>query len=131
MTYKMNKKQFDSVIKLDAPKRYQHFISRISDLEELWSLKNKDGYVMLADDNGNKCLAFWPHPDYAKALLKDEWIDCAPDKIDLYNFLNNWLSGMEKDGFNVAVFPTPDSKGIIVDPIRLKKDIEKECEQYE
>ena len=127
----MNRKQFDSVVSLDAPKRYQHFISKIADWEEVWSLKNTEGFVGMADDNGNECIPFWPHPDYAEALANIEWNDCKPEKIPLDAFIGKWLPGMEKDGINVAVFPTPESKGIMVNPKQLKTDLEAESKQYE
>ena len=131
MTYEMNEKQFESVTKLPAEKRYQHFISKIADWEQIWSLRDSEGFVSLADDNDNACLVFWPHPEYAKVLADKEWADCIPTLIDLTKFLEKWLPGMEKDGIKAAVFPTPDSQSIIVDPQRLRSDIERECEQYQ
>ncbi len=85
----------------------------------------------MADDNGNKCIPFWPHPDYAKTLAEHEWNDCNPVNIPLDALLEKWLPGMESDGISVAVFPTLGSKGIMVKPKQLKSDLEDECKQYE
>ena len=131
MPYEINEKQFNAVLELDGPSRYSHFISKVADWQEVWSLKNQDGYVTICDDRENKGIPFWPHPNYAGALAKDEWENCHPHKIDLSEFLNIWLPGMQTDNLIVAVFPTPKSKGIIVEPLKLKEDLLTESEQYE
>jgi hypothetical protein len=38
---------------------------------------------------------------------------------------------MAKDDRTVAVFPTPQAKGVIVDPPRLEADLSEELAQYE
>ena len=35
---KINAKQLDAVISLTSEKRYQHFVKRIADVEEVWAL---------------------------------------------------------------------------------------------
>jgi hypothetical protein len=131
MTYNLNQKQFHQVIMLSAQKRYDHFISKVADWEELWTLKSPDGFVMFGDSSGQECVPVWPHPDYAAALIKDTWSDCTPERLDLVTFLGKWISGMIQDKRKVVVFPTPNKKGIVVDPQRLNEDLSKELEQYE
>ena len=127
----MHPKQFESIIALSGEERYEHFIARVSDWEEVWSLKNQQGFVSFGDSEENKGIPFWPHPDYASALATGEWSDCQPQRIELETLLSRWLPGMKKDGVLAAIFPTPRGKGIMVDPEELGSDIWKECEQYE
>ena len=87
--------------------------------------------MMVGDSDGQQCMPFWPHDAYAEALAADKWRDNGPRVIDLSEFLTKWLPGMAEDGLHVAVFPTPDQKGVVVDPLRLKRDLERECEQYD
>lgn len=83
MPYRLHQKHFENVINLAEKDRYQHFIARISDWEELWSLKNEQGFVSFSDSEEHKGIPFWPHPDYANALATDEWNDCSPERISL------------------------------------------------
>ena len=50
MTYEMNQHQFKQVVKLPAQKRYNHFVAKVADWEELWTLKSPEGYVLFGDD---------------------------------------------------------------------------------
>jgi hypothetical protein len=75
-------------------------------------------------------MPFWPHAAYADALAADEWRDSDPKAIELSEFLTKWLPGMANDRLHAAVFPTRDQKGVVVDPLRLKRDLESERERY-
>jgi hypothetical protein len=131
MPYKMNKSQFDQVVSLPAIDRYNHFVSKVADWQQLWTLKGHDGFVLFGDESNQKCIPVWPHPDYAAALAQDSWSDCSPEELDLETFISKWLPSMLVDNRMVAVFPTPQQKGIIVNPLRLQKDLSAELEQYE
>ena len=130
MPYKINRKEMDAVFALPGPDRYEHFVKRVADWQEVWGLASEGGWVMVGDSDGQQCIPFWPHAAYAK-VLSEEWRDSDPKVIDLSEFLTKWLPGMAKDRLRVAVFPTPDQKGVVVDPLRLKRDLESECEQYD
>lgn len=131
MAYKMNQKQFDQVIKLPAKEKYIHFIAKVADWEELWTLKSPNGFVLFGDDKNNECIPVWPHPDYASALAKDEWADSSPERLELSSFIDRWIPGIKKDKRKIAVFPTPDEKGIIVEPQKLNDDLSQELSQYD
>ncbi len=131
MTYTMNPQQFESVTKLSGQKRYEHFIGKVGDWEEMWSLINEEGFVSINDDHGNICMPFWPHEEYAKAMATKNWGECLAEKIKLADFLEKWLPRLEQEGLSIAVFPTANSKGVILSPSRLKQDLELEIEQYE
>ena len=131
MTHPMNKAQFDSVLRLPGPGRYKHFIARVADWQQVWTLKQPDGFVTLGDDEGHVCVPLWSHPDFAKALAVEEWATCVPTEIDLEPFQQKWLPGMAAAGYLVAVFPTPDQKGVVVSPGRLEKDLNEDLARIE
>jgi hypothetical protein len=131
MPYEMNQAQFDQVISLSAEERYSHFISKVADWQQLWTLKGPDGFVLFGGDADQQCVPVWSHPDYATALAKDAWSDCSPHELNLEAFMSRWIPGMSKDNRMVAVFPTPEGKGTVVDPQRLEEDLSVELEQYE
>ena len=131
MPYAINQQELDAVFALPAPDRYAHFVKRVDDWEEAWGLASQGGWVMVGDPDGCECIPLWPHPAYAEALATGDWGGGKPTPIALADLLAKWLPGMAKDGFRVAVFPSRDRKGAVVDPLRLKLDLEIECEQYE
>lgn len=53
----MNNKEFEAVIKIPGPKRYEYFIKKVVDYEELWGLYD-DGWAITEDDQGNKMIPF-------------------------------------------------------------------------
>ncbi len=131
MSWNVSDKEYESVILLSGEKRYSYFVKKVADWEEVWSLRNQDGWVLAADAFGSQVIPVWPHERYAQACLTQEWQDCTPAVIDLDAWMKRWIPGMIQDGRRIAVFPTPDDKGVVVEPIRLQTDINEECEQYE
>ena len=131
MTYRINEQEIKGVLALSGQGRYEHFIKRIADWEELWGLKDNNGWVTSEDDDGNKSIPFWPHPEYAKLCAEGQWKGNEETSIDLKSFIEKWLPGMEQDNLLVAVFPTPSGKSVYVQPSCLRENIEEELEQYE
>lgn len=126
MAKKINEKEFTSVVHLAAPERYTHFIKRVADRQEVWSLYADGGWALVGDDNGNELVPVWPHEEYAVACAKDKWTGYRPQVIELRAWMKRWIPGMIKDKRNVAVFPTPSMQGVHVSPERLKNDLEAE-----
>lgn len=125
----MNNKELENVLKLGAPERYEYFIKKVIDLEEIWGLYN-NGWVEAEDDNGVKVLPFWPRQEFAKVCASNEWKTCTPKSIDLDVFINRWIPGMQKDGKKPCIFYTDKDKGIVIECQRLLNDLELELENY-
>lgn len=131
MSYRINDKEIENVLALSGADRYEHFVKRVADWEEVWSLQDINGWVSSENDEGIKSIPVWPHPEYAKLCADEHWKGNNPSSIELQVFIEKWLPGMEKDGLLVAVFPTPSGKSVQVSPTELKKHLQEECEQYE
>jgi len=131
MSWKMNSQEFNSVISIDPPKRYSYCIKRIVDFEELWSLWTIDGWALTSDSQGNELVPIWPHEKFASACASGAWVGYEPRTISLSDWINRWIPGMTRDKRLVAVFPTPEGKGIVVSPDRIKDDLESEMSLYE
>ena len=129
MIYKINEKEFEAVLSLPDVKRFGHFISRIVDWEEVWSLKTEEGWATVESEE-RLCIPFWPHPKYASYFAKGDWEGYASVAIELNDFVSKWLPGMEKDGTFVAAFPNIEMKGIVVEANRVLAAIDEELEQY-
>lgn len=48
----MHPKELETTVQLSAKKRYDYFIKKIADFEEVWSLSNERGWVMSEDERG-------------------------------------------------------------------------------
>ena len=131
MPYQMRKPQSEQVLSLPAEQRYRHFLAKVADWQEIWTLRAPDGFVMFKDDEERECIPVWPHPDYAVASATGSWAACTPEQLDLDAFLTRWIPGLDRDNRRVAVFPTPQNKGVVVAPHRLQADLSEELEHYE
>jgi hypothetical protein len=130
VTWNINGKEFETVLRLRPEKRYEYFIKKVADWQEIWSLW-KDGWVLMGDANQTEIVPVWPHPMFAEAFAVGEWLGYAPKKIDLEEWMTKWIPGMEKDHRVVAVFPAGESQTTTVTPLKLKSDLEEELAKYE
>ena len=131
MTYRINDKEVDNVLSLDGQERYKHFVKRVADWEEVWGLRNNDGWVTSENNEGEESIPFWPHPEYAHRCATGQWEGNQPTPIDLESFIEEWLPGLEGDAMLVAVFPTPEGKSVHVQPSVLLESLKEELTQYE
>lgn len=115
---------------MSSEERYDYFIRKVADFEIVWGL-NDGGWAILSDNEGNEVFPFWPEKELAEICVQDSWSSYKPKSIELNHFIEKWLTGMEKDGILVGVFYTPEGKGVVVQPAKLKADLEEELEQYD
>ncbi|MCY7436349.1 DUF2750 domain-containing protein [Bacillus pumilus] len=123
----MHPKELETTVQLSAKKRYDYFIKKIVDFEEVWSLRNEKGWVMSEDEYGAPQLHFWPteeHAAYCEPGRKS-----LPEMIDLDDLIEEWLPGMIENGINPSIFYNRnDSVSIKIHT--LKEDIEEELKNY-
>ena len=131
MSWQPNDKEMAVVLSLDAPLRYGHWIKKVADQEEVWSLWNEEGWALAGDDSGHEMVPVWPHSRYAELCAKGVWAGCRAKSIPLDVWLDRWIPGMVRDQLLVSVFPTPGGKGICVEPKRLEQDLRNELSNYE
>ena len=131
MSYDVNEYEYNSVIKLSGPERYEYFINKIVDWEEIWSIQDSKGWGLMGDDSGNELVPIWPAEKYALACCTGYWKNGVPKKISLDDWLEQWTSGMSKDGRLCAVFPLATDKGIVTTPEKLENDIREALTHYE
>lgn len=124
----MNQKELEIVLKLEGPKRYEYFIKKIVDFEELWGLYN-DGWAMTCDDNYNEMIPLWPKKEFAEFCAINEWEKYKAKSINLYDFIDKWLPDMKKKFIKPSIFwNNNDSVVLAIDD--LIKDLNEELENY-
>ncbi len=130
MAYPLDKAQFDTIVNLSASERYDHFVAKAAETEEIWSLKGEGGWVSLSSD-GEDCFPVWPHPDFAAAWATGDWADCRPQVIRLDAWIDRWTPGLEGDGSLVAVFPRDEEEGVVATPGELLQSLLAELEAFQ
>ncbi|MFN3653243.1 MAG: DUF2750 domain-containing protein [Armatimonadota bacterium] len=132
MPWDCNDHEYRNVLGLDARGRYEYFIHKVADWQEVWGLRRQAGWVTFGHPDGGEGFPFWPHPRYAEACATGDWSDHLPESIPLDAFVERWLPGMAADGLKVAVFPVPETNNAaVLAPETLKADLEEELLKYE
>jgi hypothetical protein len=130
MSWKVNDIEFVSVLGLVAQKRYEYLVKKVTDWEELWLIGSAKGIATFVGDNGQILIPVWPHERYAKSCCIDDYSDCSPEAVSIVDWLNLWLPDLEQADQDVAVFPTPQNKAIIVKARLFRQHLEEEMERY-
>lgn len=130
MTYRPSEKEVESVERLVGAERYRYFVKRVADTEEVWSLFAEGGWASAEDGSRCASIPVWPHSAFAVRCVTGLWAAFEPKRIPLDIWLERWIPGMTQDGKRVAVFPTPADRAVVVEPLRLGADLERESESY-
>ena len=126
---KINKKQIESVLKLDGQKRYEHSIKMIADREEVYGLYN-NGWGLVSD--GKQTLfPIWSAKEYAQINAIEDFENFKPKAISLKDFIEDVLPTLKDNNDGVTVFLTPENNGVTPDIDRLISDIKVELQNYE
>jgi hypothetical protein len=131
MSWKPSAIEIEGVQQLAAPKRYTYLVKRFADEEQIWNVRNSDRWVLAGDDSGRQGVPIWPHEDFARLAATDAWTGCQPEPISLEAWLARWIPGMERDNRFVAVFPTPNDKGVAVEPSAFASDLRRAVQDYQ
>jgi hypothetical protein len=129
----MDKKEIESVMKLDPLVRYSYFIKRVCDFEEVWVLHHKErGYAINITKNKEMYLYMFPFQEYA-LIFRDsdnDYSDFSAKKIDLYEFKDELIKRFKvKEVRSALVFPVPNGFGLNVLLDKLSSDITAEIEE--
>lgn len=131
MPYRMNEKQFEAVLALDSSKRYEHFLGKVADWEQLWGVKNKSGWLVPVAPEGFEYFPLWPHPDYAQGVADKNFPGHVATEITLRNLLETWLPRLEDDKVKLAIFPNNEWTFWCIEPWDLKEELLGEVAKYE
>ncbi|NOU64746.1 DUF2750 domain-containing protein [Paenibacillus sp. LMG 31461] len=124
----MNQKEFEAVIKLPANIRYEYFIKKVADSEEVWGLYG-DGWAVTEDDKGNLLIPFWPKKIFAEFCIFEEWSHYKAQSITLNEFMNDWLPGISEDHHKPSIFWNRNDSSVVAVNVLLN-DLEQEIEKY-
>lgn len=124
MSYNANDAEVAAVLRLAGPARYEYSVARIADWKELWSLAQRDNWMLLADEDGTEAFPVWPASAFAAAYAAANSLQHVPAPIPLDEWQHKWTPGLERDRRSVAVFPVPNGLGLVVPVRRLQEDVD-------
>jgi len=119
------------VLSTNGPTRYAHFVAQLADWELVWGLRAADGWVSMSDASEVPMFPVWPHESYAWLFATNSWSQATPTSIGVHEWVGTWLPRLATEGSKVAVFPTPQGQGVVVEPAQLQLDIGAELERLE
>ena len=132
MPYRMHPKQFDSVIGFSSADRNAHFVSRVADWQQLWGVRNNDGWLVpVIEEKRLEYFPVWPHPEYAQKITDLHFPGYEATEISLDEFLSQWLPTFVNDNVKVAVFPNKEWVFWVMEPEDLAEILRHEASQYE
>lgn len=131
MPYKINEQQFNAVLALTNDARYQHFVSKVADWQQLWGVRTKNGWLIPVTPEGVEYFPLWPHPEYAQRVADVNWPGHEAEQLDYELLISGGLDELGNDNIKVAVFPNMAWQCILSDARQLVSDLRIEAQQYE
>lgn len=125
MTHTLTPEEFSLTLSLSDISRFELFISGTVDRGQVWGLKCDSGWATVTSE-GRTCTPFWPAREYAEVFIKGDWQSYQAESIPIEGFISNWLPGLQMDNIHVAVFPSLEMQGIIVEAQRVLEALDDE-----
>ena len=106
---------------------YQRFIERVVASGHVWILSGDSGAAFCEsnDEDGVNVVLLFSDAAYAARVQKQAIPDHQPEQLALFDLFFRWLPGMSEDGVLAGPNWTGDLVGLEVDPIELRKELER------
>ena len=127
----LRKEEVENVSKLDPFKRYQYFIKKVADFEELWVLENDNGDIAISEVDDHVLLSLWSAPEFAATCQQGIWEQYRPVKLALDDLEDDIFPLVEDEGYLLDVFPVHGRSGFVVSLDEFIRDMDEELERYE
>jgi len=125
----MNHHELENVSRLSPKSRYDYFIRKIADFEELWTIIDANSDFTLAEIENNTVISFWTHEAFIESNLTPDWADCIPFKMDIDTLQDIVIPLIRQNNYLINVFPVDSRMGYIVALNDFVNDLNEELEQ--
>jgi len=108
---------------------YEAFVEAVKASREVWGLCRDEeewAYSASSEYEDAEVLLFWSSKKLAAAHQQDEWKQHQPTAIELDDFIENWLPGVDEDGGLIGPNWTTDFEGWEVLPEDLAERLIEE-----
>ena len=130
---KVSKQELEAVTALSPEERYNYFVKRICDWEQVWTVYEDDYIVLNEAKNGKLYILLFPFKDFAEhyATNTREMKGVSYKSFELCEFLETIVKKLQMNKVNHAlIFPVADGYGLNVSMEDMVKDIQTELENY-
>jgi hypothetical protein len=132
--YELSEQERRGVLSSSPDKQYKHFVVKVADEGEVWTVSTGERYGKITDPDGQDYFPAWPHPDYAQASIdeSDEWSAAGyrPERVDAHDFLG-FCERFEQDDQMVAILHSVENGYVIAAPSALAEDLRSELDRVE
>jgi hypothetical protein len=109
---------------LSEEERYDASLKLILSNKEVFVLSDNGGMVTMGTDNDEtSIIPFWPTAEAAKVVAVGDWSKCKPEAFQLEELLDFILPELVEDKQLIALFPTLEDDGLIVDAADFEEDL--------
>lgn len=127
-----NQKEIQNVLAMTSSQKYNYFVSKIADWEQVWSVGDGLNLVTTWDDEKRLSLPLWAAKAYVELCLTDEWANFTPMLFSLEHLMTEILPDMHEANIKAALMMQPDGgKTPVYAAAELLADLEKERQQYD
>ena len=130
---KVSKQELEAVTALSPEKRYNYFVKRICDWEQVWTLY-EDNYIVLNEaKNGELYILLFPFKDFAEHYTTNirGMKGVSYKSFEINEFLETIIKKLQANNVsNALVFPVANGYGLNVSMTDMVKDIQSELENY-
>jgi len=127
----MNYHEIENVSSLSPKNRYDYFIRKIADFEEVWTIIDSDGNFTLAEVEHNTVISLWTAEAFIESNLTPDWADCVSFKLSLDALEEVLIPLIRQNNYLINIFPVNSRIGHIVTLNDFINDLNDELEQYE
>jgi hypothetical protein len=131
MTYKINPQQFEATLALSSSKRCSHFIDKITQYEQLWGVKNAEGWLVPITPENLEYFPVWPHPEYAQKSVDENFEGYEVQEISIEEFMEYWIPLFGEDSVKLAVFPNMQWEFWVMEPKDMLECLREEMDEYD
>ncbi|MEH6629052.1 MAG: DUF2750 domain-containing protein [Motiliproteus sp.] len=131
MPYRLEANDLVRLLSLSSPDRYQHFLEKVADWEELWGARDQQGWLVQSTSDGQHYISLWPHPEFAKDAIKRLVPDNFEEEIDFEFLLEQWLPLLKQQDIMISVFPNREWHSVLVDAEKFEQDLRLEMKKFQ
>ena len=130
---KVSKQELEAVTALSPEKRYNYFVKRICDWEQVWTLYEDDYIVLNEAKNDKLYILLFPFKDFAEHYATNTrgMKGVSYKSFEINEFLETIIKKLQANNVsNALVFPVANGYGLNVSMTDMVKDIQSELENY-
>lgn len=118
--------KIEQVLNRSGVSRYNYFIEKAVENEEVFGLADDEGWVMLEDDADNSdVIPFFAEPEFAEVFKTVADLgDNRVESLDLMEFLE-WLEDFSEDKIKIGVMLNRELNGAVMEASMVLADLKK------